>query len=142
VIYNLGIPGSDAYTVADHNRAAIAAASNGSTITLSAGNQFPFESPGNRFHVIPNFSVIYSCSGTALLRSTRAMAVNAAPLAACPAAGTVLVGNVDCNRSAFTYQAAEQRNGLLTMTLVLTKAGARSAETISLYQEVHLDNTP
>ena len=138
---NLGIPGSDAYTAANHNRVAIAgAASNATKITLSPSNAFPFESPGNRFQVIPDYAVIYSCSGTTLWRSTRA--ITTAQLAACPATGSVLVGNVDCNQSAFTYQPAEQRNALLTMTLVLKKASARSSESISLYQEVHVDNTP
>ncbi len=139
VIYNLGISGANAYNVADRNRAAIAAASTAATITLSAANQFPFQSPGKRFHVIPDFSVVYSCAGGTLIRSTQAIA--AAPLAACPVAGTVLVGNVNCAASSFTYvQAAAQRNGLLTMTLVLTQPGARGAETIQLYQEVHVDN--
>jgi len=141
VIYNLGIPGANAYNAADLNRAAIAPASTAATITLSAANQFPFQSPNKRFHVIPGFSVVYSCSGSALLRSTRA--ITAAQLAACPAGGTVLVGNVDCANSSFIYiPAASQRNGLLTMTLVLSQPGAHGAETIRLYQEVHVDNVP
>jgi MSHA biogenesis protein MshO len=142
VIYNLGIPGADAYTAADLNRAAIAAASTAANITLTAANKFPLQSPGNRFHVISDFSVIYSCSAGTLIRSTRA--ITAAQLAACPAVGTVLVGNVDCANSSFSYvPAVSQRNGLLTMTLVLTQPGsAGTQETISLYQEVHVDNTP
>ncbi len=142
VIYNLGIPGADAYTAANLNRAAIAAASTAANITLpAAGNKFPFQSPGKRFQVISNFSVIYSCSARTLIRSTRA--ITAAPLATCPAVGTVLVGNVDCANTSFTYNpAVSQRNGLLTMTLVLTQAGASTPETIRLYQEVHVDNTP
>lgn len=68
-------------------------------------------------------------------------------MAKCPAAGTagesVLLANVDCANSAFEYtSAASQRNGLLTIRLVLTQPGARGNETISLYQEVHVDNTP
>ena len=55
----------------------------------------------------------------------------------------MLVGNVDCANSSFIYiPAASQRNGLLTMTLVLTQPGAHGAETIRLYQEVHVDNVP
>lgn len=143
VIYNLGIPGDDAY--AGNNRAAIAAGSTPGTITLTAPFQFPFQSPGNRFHVIPNESVIYTCdaaTGT-LRRSTRPIA--AAQLAACPNDGFALVANVNCDPavSGFTYLPAEsQRNGLLTMTLVLTQAAARGNESIRLYQEVHVDNTP
>ena len=141
VIYNLGIAGADAYDVSGRNRAAISTTSAASPITLAAANQFPFSSPGNRFHVIPNFSVVYSCAGGQLLRSTRA--ITAGALVACPAAGTVLVGNVNCANSAFAYTpAASQRNGVLTMALELTQAGANGAETIHLYQEVHVDNTP
>ncbi len=147
VIYNLGIPGADAYTIPipnNNNRAAIGAASDltAPNITLALPNKFPFQSPGNRFHVISDFSVIYSCSAGTLIRSTRA--ITAAQLAACPAVGTVLVGNVDCANSSFSYvPAVSQRNGLLTMTLVLTQPGsAGTQETIRLYQEVHVDNTP
>lgn len=141
VIYNLGIPGADAYNAADRNRAIIAPASNAVSITLNPPNRFPFSSPGNRFQVIENTSVIYSCVGNVLWRSTRA--INALPLAACPAAGTVLLGNVDCANSSFTYApAAAQRNGILALTLVLTQPATRGAETITLYQEVQIDNTP
>lgn len=145
VIYNLGIPGADAYNGVDHNRAAIAAGSSAGNIVLTAVNQFPLQSPGNRFHVIPNYSIIYSCAGGALRRSTRA--ISAAPLAACPAVGvageSILVGNVDCANSSFVYvPAATQRSGQMSMTLVLTQPGANGAETIRLYQEVHVDNVP
>ena len=142
VIYNLGIPGADAYTAGDLNRAAInAGLSNAGSISLVAPNRFPLSSPGNRFQVIENTAVIYSCVGNVLSRSTRA--ITALPLAVCPAGGTVLLGNVNCATSSFTYApAAAQRNGILAVTLVLTQPGARGAETISLYQEVQVDNTP
>ena len=141
VIYNLGIPGSDAYEAASV-RAPIATTSSATQITLTAAKQFPFESPGMRFQVIPNFSVVYSCANGALRRSTQA--ISPTPMASCPASGEILVGNVDCGESAFDYApAAATRNGLLTMRLVLSAAGTRGAQTtISLYQEVHIDNTP
>ncbi len=141
VIYNLGIPGADAYA----NflvKSPIATSSTAETITLNAHAQaFPFESPGMRFQVIAPKSVAYSCANGALRRSEQK--ISAAPLD-CPASGPILVGNVDCAQSAFEYApAAAQRNGLLTMRLVLTAPGARGvAQTISLYQEVHVDNTP
>lgn len=150
VVYNLGIPGANAYDPNDRNRAAInAGASNAGLITLAAASTFPFRSPGNRFQVIQNASVVYYCAGNAIWRATRALpaGVLAAP-AACPqndfAGATVLVGNVDCAQSSFAYNAAvSQRNGILALTLVLTQAASRGTnETISLYQEVQLDNTP
>ena len=150
VVYNLGIPGANAYDPNDRNRAAInAGASNAGLITLAAANQFPFRSPGNRFQVIQNASVVYYCAGSAIWRASRALpaGVLAAP-AACPqadfAGATMLVGNVDCAQSSFAYNAAvSQRNGILALTLVLTQPASRGInETISLYQEVQLDNTP
>ena len=150
VVYNLGIPGANAYDPNDRNRAAInAGASNAGLITLATANQFPFRSPGNRFQVIQNASVVYYCAGNAIWRASRALpaGVLAAP-AACPqadfAGATMLVGNVDCAQSSFAYNAAvSQRNGILALTLVLTQAASRGTnETISLYQEVQLDNTP
>ena len=150
VVYNLGIPGANAYDPNDRNRAAInAGASNAGLITLATANQFPFRSPGNRFQVIQNASVVYYCAGNAIWRASRALpaGVLAAP-AACPqadfAGATMLVGNVDCAQSSFAYNAAvSQRNGILALTLVLTQPASRGInETISLYQEVQLDNTP
>ena len=150
VVYNLGIPGANAYDPNDRNRAAInAGASNAGLITLAAANQFPFRSPGNRFQVIQNASVVYYCAGSAIWRASRALpaGVLAAP-AACPqadfAGATMLVGNVDCAQSSFAYNAAvSQRNGILALTLVLTQPASRGTnETISLYQEVQIDNTP
>ena len=159
VVYNLGIPGADAYAESGSggkapNRARIANTSTTggiTTITLSSQNQFPFEAPGKHFQVIPDYSVVYSCAGNALRRSTRSLSVaSAGPLAACPAAGTtgesVLVDHVICDQAqipTFNYAPfAWRRNGLLAITLVLTQPGARGAESISLYQEVHVDNSP
>jgi MSHA biogenesis protein MshO len=136
VVYNLGISGADAYN--NDNRRSISSVTGTSptmTIALNAGNRFPFESPGRRFHVIPNVSVAYSCSGGNLYRQTQAIS---ALQIACPAAGTILVSNV--SSCVFTYtQAISQRNGLLTMTLVLTDA---SGESVRLYDEVHVNNAP
>lgn len=137
VIYNLGIPGADAYDATNKNRAQIASASTAANIVLSAGNQFPFESPGKRLKVIPDYSVAYSCSGGKLLRSTQA--ISSALMASCPTTGTVLVGNVDCAASSFNYtQAATARSGLLAMTLVLTQQD----ESARLYDEAHVNNVP
>lgn len=139
VIYNLGIAGADAYDApaANKNRVRIANTSTSANIVLSAGNQFPFESPGRRFQVIPDYSVIYSCSGGGLLRSTRA--INASLLASCPTTGVVLAGNVDCAASGFNYaQAITARSGLLAITLVITQQG----ESVRLYDEVHVNNVP
>lgn len=135
VIYNLGIPGANAYDAVDHNRATINASSTVTNIVLTAGNKFPLESPFKRFDVISDYSVAYSCSGGSLIRSTQA--ISATPLTACPSTGTVLAGNVSLCSFSYT-PAVSQRNGLLTMTLGLTQSG----ESIRLYHEIHVNNVP
>lgn len=140
VVYNLGIPGADAYN--GDNRQSINSVSGiapGMTVTLNAGMQYPFESPGKRFQVIPNNSVVYSCDAatSTLYRTTRV--ISAAPLAACPVAGDVVVTNVNCGASSFVYTPAiSQRNALLTMTLTLTQQG----ESVQLYDQVQVNNVP
>ena len=55
------------------------------------------------------------------------------------AGAAVVAANVDCVNSAFTYdEGTNTRNGLVTIRLRLTKDG----ETISLLQQVHVDNAP
>ena len=145
VIYNLGIAGADAYNGSDHNRAAIAAKSSASAITLGSANQFPFRSPGRRFQVIPDYSVVYSCAGSRLWRSTRAIGGGSLPsLGRCPGeVGTVLIDHVDCAASSFAYTgAASGRNGVLAISLGLSKIVVGGEEMARLYREVHVDNTP
>ncbi len=142
VVYNLGIPGADAYDITNKNRAAISSSSAASPITLAAANQFPLQSPANRFHVIPNYSVTYTCVGNALIRSERP--ITAAPTA-CPTApeGVVLMNNVWCPGTTFVYTpAASQRNGILAITLMLARPDTVGVQQLSLYQEVHVNNVP
>ena len=138
-IHNLGIPGADAY--AGDNTAAIAAAS-AAGVTLTAGKQFPFQSPNRAFSVIPNNSVVYTCAGATLLRTTRtftgaAPTMTLAQLAACPVAGETLVGNV--SNCSFSYTpAVNQRDGIISISLSLTREG----ETVTLYDQVMVNNAP
>jgi MSHA biogenesis protein MshO len=157
-IYNLGIaavagppppsPGANAYNTPANNRAQIAgvgAAAGGATprITLANAFQFPFESPGRRFQVTPNNSVIYACAGNAIWRSTRALAAATNPVAACPgAAGDLLVDNVDCAQTSFIYVPANAtRDGQVEIMLTLTSAAAQD-EVIRLYDRVSVNNVP
>lgn len=131
-IYNLGIEGADAYAGLNTSAISTATATN---ITLSAPKQFLFASPSNAFAVIPNTSVVYSCSGTSLLRSTRA--ISSTPMASCPSTGTALATNV--SSCAFFYlPAVNERNGILTLSLALTLDG----ETVSLFNQVMVNNVP
>ena len=146
-IYNLGIAGSNAYngdttsplatSAASAPAPAGTAAAPETTLWLSAARQFPLASPGNRFHVIPASEKIvsYVCSGGNLLRSA-----NHDFTATCPTTGTtvsVMATHVGaCN---FVYNGTDlQRNALVQLNLTFTKDG----ESVSLYHEVHVDNTP
>ncbi len=132
-VYNLGIPGADAY--AGDNTATVTAVTAGAESNLNiTPRQFPLASGTQRFHVIPgNEAVVaYVCTGGALRRSVRTLAA-----AACPTGGPVLARNVSaCN---FVYDGASlQRNALVQLMLELSDGG----ETVSLYHEVHVSNTP
>lgn len=153
VVYNLGITGADAY--AANNTAQVVApaptvtgAPPETTIHI-ASTTFPLASGGNRFHVIPAAEqvVSYVCDTTAgnerLMRTTSTLA-NAA-LTSCTTAGVLPTGSTravlathvsNCN---FDYTGSDlQRNALVRMSLQLTDSG----ETVSLQQEVHVNNTP
>lgn len=154
VVYNLGIPGSDAYvsTGGSINTAAVTSVVSG-TGTLGnetyigiTSRQFPLPSGSNRFHVVPGGEKIVSflCSGGTLWRKANYTYPNSvADTAACSTSiaggGTIarLANNATCT---FVYNGSDlQRNGLVQMTLSLTDA---SGETVSQYHEVHVDNSP
>jgi len=136
-VYNLGIPGSDAYNA--DNTSAVAASgvtagvlANESNIAI-ASKLFPLASGGNRFHVIPGNEKIVSfvCSGGKLYRNS-----NYAYATSCPTTGAVLADHVSA--CTFSYDAVDMRNGLVRIALVLSSGG----ETVNLYHEVHVNNTP
>ena len=137
VVYNLGVPGADTY--AGDNSSVVAGVTAGTESTISiAAKQFPLASGSNRFQVVPGNEKIVSfvCSGGRLLRSSDHAYANS-----CPTSGTtvaVLANNVSaCN---FVYNGSDlQRNGLVQMTITLTDS---SGDSISLYHEVHVSNTP
>jgi MSHA biogenesis protein MshO len=145
VVYNLGIPDSDAYQIAGSVNRAVVGGSNPlseagtpleTTIPI-ASTQFPLASGSNRFHVVSGAENVVSfvCSGGDLHRTISTFAAAAAT--SCPATGPILARNVSaCN---FDYGGSDlQRNALIRMTLQLTDSG----ETVSLLHEVHVSNTP
>lgn len=154
VVYNLGIPGADAYAAENTSAVTAASAESGSpvesVIEINA-TQFPLESPSNRFHVIPQAEQVvrYVCVGA---NGTNAQGhgngtlyrqILALPLAASASCPTSVTGAARmanrvsaCN---FSYSGSDlQRNALLSLRLQLTDGG----ETVSLQQEVHVSNTP
>lgn len=135
-VYNLGIAGANAYS--SDNTAVVSSVGAGSlpneTKINIAAKQFPLASGSNRFHVIPGNEkiVAYVCSGGSLFRTA-----DYAYSTSCPTTGAVLARNVaSCN---FVYNGSDlQRNALVQMTVKFTDSG----ETVSLYHEVHVNNTP
>ena len=141
VVYNLGIDGASAY--AGNNTATVSAVgvspanANETQIDISSALPFPLESPTRRFHVIPKEEQIvsYSCAGGKLYRSN----TNYAYTTSCPAptVGTtpIIASEAGCT---FAYDASDIRNGLVKLSLTFSSAG----ESVSVYHEVHVNNTP
>lgn len=140
VVYNLGISGSDAYQQPSVNRAVVSTpiteAAAETSIPLIATTLFPLESGSNRFHVVPGGQnvVSYVCTGGQLRRTVSTFA---GPSTSCTASGAVLAGNVSCS---FIYNDSDlQRNALVQLNITFTDS---ATESVSLYHEVHVDNTP
>lgn len=137
-VYNLGITGADAYA-GDNTSVVTSVASGAETAITIAAKQFPLASGSNRFHVIAGNEKIVSfvCNSVSrsLLRSSNHAYANS-----CPASGatvSVLATNVDS--CSFVYDANDQHNALVQMTITLKDS---SGESVSLYHEVHVNNTP
>jgi MSHA biogenesis protein MshO len=140
-VYNLGITGSDAYAV--NNTAAITgvnvsplAATETEIKMVGNPTKFPLASGSNRFHIIPGDEKIvsYICSSGKLYRNS-----NYAYSPSCPAptVGTtpLIATEASCN---FVYTTPDVRNGLVQMSMTFSNSG----ETVSIYHEVHVNNTP
>ena len=137
-IYNLGMTGSDAYNLDNVSAVtSVTAGSPTSSISIVA-KKFPLASGSNRFHIVPNSEkvVSYVCSGGNLYRNANYGYGSSCPT---PTAGTtpLLASNVaTCN---FVYNGSDlQRNALVQLALTFSNAG----ESVSLYQEVHVNNSP
>lgn len=145
VIYNLGIPGADAYdgnTTSAHVRRAYSGSVAGPVqfVSLTSANRLPFESPTQRFHVVHE-QVRYICNPTAQTLTRYALDGSAivAPSAAVPGVpGALLASQVTGCRFEYNPYVVAQRTGLLTMQLTLTD----SNESVTLYNATHVSNEP
>ena len=148
VVYNLGIPGSNAYQ--QDNTATVTAVG---TPTVSPSVETPITttttrttplllaSDSKRFQVVPaNENIVsYVCSAGNLHRTTRALDAFGAvtPSATCPASGPILARNLSL--CSFDYSGSDlARNALVRLVIQITE----SQETVSLQQEIHMSNTP
>lgn len=142
VVYNLG-PGSgesDAYTGSADNKAAFVSVS-GSTITI-ASKQFPFSSPGRRFHVV-KYPVTYKCDPVAReLRRYWGYAISAAqPTPPVTTNNALIAQNVNSCEFRYDLSPATQRTGVVSLTLELSQL-ATSGDKVRLLQQVHVSNVP
>ena len=143
VVYNLGISQADAY---NSDNSASFVSQTGATLTF-ASKQFPFASPGNRFHLIAA-PVSYICnpavsgtngSGTLTRVSgySKQTTQSATP-DSLPSANSALVAGL-VSACDFDYQqAATDQNGLLVITIQMQKNG----EKVNLSHVIQIDNVP
>lgn len=147
VVYNLG-PGyapADAYT--GGNRAQVASVA-GNAVTLTS-NPFataspPMPSPSSRFFVVPGTTraVTYECPRTVAGNMTRYWnyGFNASvPTSAPGGSSAIALTNVVC-QVGYTADVSH-RNGLLYIKLTLTD-GTSSGESITVFRQIHVDNSP
>lgn len=149
-IYNVGVPGANAYQMTNVITPA------GTTITISAGSapnqdlvtlhppfQFAYGSPEKRIYLVSG-PVSYLCDTSAgtltryagyTISSTQP--TSAAALSAAGAASALVASSI--GSCAFTYSAGTaQRNALATLTLQITQSG----ESVQLLNEVQMVNAP
>ena len=154
-IYNLGVPGADAYQTQPANVPNVITQAN-TTITISAGAtanqnlvtlsspfQFAYGSPGQRVYLVSG-PVSYLCdTGAATLTRysgytiASAQPTSAAVLNATGASSALVASNVTGCQFVFNAGTA-QRNGLATLTLQITQSG----ESVQLLHQVEVVNAP
>lgn len=150
-IYNVGVPGADAYEIPSKvmtGRSAISiiagATANQNLVTFSPSFQFGYESPGKRVYLVSG-PVSYVCDASAGTL-TRYSGYNISTIQPADAAtlmangATASVVSADVGSCTFTYTpgTSAQRNALTTLTLRLTQSG----EFVQLLYEVQLVNSP
>lgn len=149
-VYNVGVPGADAYSMANvitpaGTTISISAGSsaNENLVTLSPAFKFAFGSPGKRVYLV-NGPVTYLCDTSAkTLQRYSGYAISSTQptsgSALTSAGASVATVAADVGACQFVYTAGTaQRNALVTLTMQLTRAG----ESVQLLQEVQLANSP
>jgi MSHA biogenesis protein MshO len=150
VIYNVGVPGANAYEMANVITPAgttinvsAGSAANQDLVTLSPAFQFAYGSPEKRVYLVSG-PVSYLCdtgAGTLIRYSGYGIsAAQAAGASALTAAGaTASLVSDDVAACTFAYSAGTaQRNTLVALTLKLTNTG----ENVQLLYQVQLVNSP
>lgn len=147
VVYNLGVPGADAYAGANR-RAYSGAVGTVNIISFTAtASPFPYESPSKRFHVVSG-PVTYACDPTAGNQVIRRYAGGAGYLIAAaqptPPGSTPVLLASGVTACSIAYAAgAGARNGVVSISLTLTRTDpANNAESVNLFAQAHVVNSP
>lgn len=110
--------------------------------------QFPGASPASRFQVLPatEHVVSFACSAGMLFRYSRTLAATWAQPASCAAmtaGATPAILASQVSACSILYQPPGSGSGAGRYGIVsISLAASRSGETVSLYHQVHVDNTP
>lgn len=142
-VYNLGIPGADAYN--SDTTSAISSVTGTTVRTVNfAAKQFPFASPSNRFHII-GAPVTYACSaglsgnsGTGTLTRYTGYAKQATQPTAFAGASQAMLANTLSACSIDYTQAVINRDGLLSIRMQIQQNG----DFVSLTHAIQINNTP
>lgn len=136
VVYNLGVPGADAYQGDNTSRIS---GITGNTITINT-KQFPFASPANRFQIVSYpVTYVYDPAAQTLTRFWNYPIQPIQPTSfAAGTPGALLARNVTSGWFSYNGQVITQRAGLVSAWLQLTQGG----ESVNLYHEVHVSNVP
>lgn len=146
VIFNLGVPGADVYE--GSNRRTISSIDTdttyGDTKISYSGGAFPYPSPASRFFTVNN-PISYACDMTngKLYRysnygfqTSQPASVSALDTLAGSTYKTLVAENLSA--CAITYNATNQRTGIVSVALTLTNNGA----TVKLMHQMRVINSP
>lgn len=145
-IYNMGIPGADAY--AGDNVTSVIGISYDNNSPVGGEEyivdispfKFPFKSPSNRFQVISKDEIVltYLCNGSKLYKITNSIDFSNS-CSSVPTESNVISNNVDS--CLFSYSTPDlQRNALVEIFLKIKDESL--SEFASIKKFVHIDNTP
>lgn len=148
VVYNLGPGNSPADAYSGGNRALVSAVT-GNTITLSA-NPFasqtpPLPSPSARFQVVPGGvkAVTYACATVAANNLSRYANYGFNTTQATSGLGTpALLANGNATCTVDYTSNVMGRTGLLYVSLTLSSGTGSNQESVTLFQQIHVDNSP
>jgi MSHA biogenesis protein MshO len=148
-IYNVGVPGADAYSLANvitPSGTTISidtspANANEDRVTIAPAFRFAYESPGRRVYLVSG-PVKYLCNQTlGTIRRYSGHSIVAAPSTTAPGGPGVtnaLVANNVANCQFDYIAGTSTRAGLVTLRVTINKDG----ESIWLLHQVHVENAP